>query len=152
MFEKSSVHTPTRDSGAMVFHERSCARAPSRRASRTRTTHSEPSLPCRCSSSLTCVSSASPAGHSSVRREVGQHGGQIQMMVGDMEQQNPLRVQLPQIEGQCFAGEQMHGNGIGAKGVDHQQVETAVRLFHQLEPASPSTMSIRACDSARKVK
>ena len=28
---------------------------------------------------------ASPAGHSSVRREVGQHGGQIQMMVGDVE-------------------------------------------------------------------
>ena len=74
------------------------------------------------------------SGQLGIGGQVPQHRFQVQVAVRDVYGQDPVLGQAVEVQGQRLAGEQVYGNGVGAEGVDQQQVEALGSVLGQREP------------------
>ena len=79
------------------------------------------------------------------------HRGQIEILVGDVNRQHAVGLQVPEIQLESLARQQMYRNRIARKRIDHQRVEVRGDSRSSESRASPSTISVRACESRKNV-
>ena len=58
------------------------------------------------------------------------NAAQLHETVGNVHHEDAARRQFVEVTGDRLARYQMNGNGVGGKGVDHQDIEQAVRFAH----------------------
>src|SRR5579875_517773 len=55
--------------------------------------------------------------------ETGEHGGEIEVLVGDVEGQDAAGSEVTAVKGEGFAREEMRRDAVAGEGVDHEKVE-----------------------------
>ena len=66
-----------------------------------------------------------------------QHRIEVEIAVGDVQDQEPVVFQLGGVEAQRLRRQEMHRHRIGSEGIDDDQIEALVRLFRQRSPRVP---------------
>jgi hypothetical protein len=57
--------------------------------------------------------------------EVGENGFEVEMEVGNVANDQAAGGEFALIEGEGFAGDEVDGDGVGAEGVEHDEIEGA---------------------------
>src|SRR5260370_41424005 len=52
-----------------------------------------------------------------------------------MDRQDAVRLQVAEVDRECFLREQMNGNGVSGEGIDGQQIEILAGFAFQRKPA-----------------
>src|SRR6266568_2798157 len=61
-------------------------------------------------------------------------GGEIEIAVGDVEGDDPARLNVPAIDRQCLGGDEVNGYRVAGEGIDRQHIEVLGRLALQIQP------------------
>ena len=80
-----------------------------------------------------------PGGCTGVGGECADDGYEVKVSVADMEQDDAVGHELSVIQRECFPGQQVNRNAIGAESVDDDSVVELVGHVLEVSRASPNT-------------
>src|SRR6185437_15407613 len=78
--------------------------------------------------------------------------GERKIPVRDMDGENAVRLEMPPVEGESFASEKMHRDGVAREGVESEKVESLGRLALEREPGVAWNNGVRTRANAQKSK
>ena len=76
-------------------------------------------------------------GEAEVVRDRGDDRRQIEVLIGEVDEQHAAGLQPAHVELEGFAGQQMHRDGVGAEGIQHEQVVAGIGGVLEQEPSVP---------------